>query len=180
MLFLEDQYRWNVPGCFSLFRWQLEYFLLKPCWILSRKLIITSFYSSCLLKASEGVVSLQLLRRCLSSIQHARLVAPQYSSPKLIDKHLAVDVFRSDSFGELVLIVTICVTPSANLYQGLMFCIGVPMGWSTLNTTNHLPYDVLTPVYVGGCFWVWTYETIYQHMVRKNLYSKSKKVINLL
>lgn len=156
----------------------MEYILLKPFWILSRKLIST-FFDSSSLKASLGVVSLQLLRRCLSSIRHARLVAPPNTLlSKLIDKHLAVDVFRSDSFGELVLTV-ICVTPLSNLCQGLMFCIGVPMGWSTLNTTNHLPYDVLAPVYIGGCFWVWTYETIYQHMVRKNLYLKSKELTNL-
>ncbi|KAJ4464374.1 UbiA prenyltransferase family [Lentinula aciculospora] len=47
---------------------------------------------------------------------------------------------------------------------GLMFTIGVFMGWSTLSTTKEIPYDILVPIYVGGCFWVWTYETIYQHM----------------
>ncbi|KAF5378018.1 hypothetical protein D9757_009864 [Collybiopsis confluens] len=47
---------------------------------------------------------------------------------------------------------------------GLMFTVGVFMGWSTLNTSKHMPYEILIPVYFGGCFWVWTYETIYQHM----------------
>ncbi|KAJ3718843.1 UbiA prenyltransferase [Lentinula raphanica] len=47
---------------------------------------------------------------------------------------------------------------------GLMFTVGVFMGWSTLSTTKEIPYDILVPVYVAGCFWVWTYETIYQHM----------------
>ncbi|KAF5336730.1 hypothetical protein D9757_013925 [Collybiopsis confluens] len=47
---------------------------------------------------------------------------------------------------------------------GLMFTVGVFMGWSTLNTSKQMPYEILVPVYLGGCFWVWTYETIYQHM----------------
>ncbi|KAH7872831.1 UbiA prenyltransferase family-domain-containing protein [Lentinula edodes] len=47
---------------------------------------------------------------------------------------------------------------------GLMFTVGVFMGWSTLSLTKQLPYEILIPVYIGGCCWVWTYETIYQHM----------------
>ncbi|KIK53856.1 hypothetical protein GYMLUDRAFT_49149 [Collybiopsis luxurians FD-317 M1] len=47
---------------------------------------------------------------------------------------------------------------------GLMFTVGVFMGWSTLNTSKRMPYEILVPVYIAGCFWVWTYETIYQHM----------------
>ncbi|KAF9063404.1 UbiA prenyltransferase family-domain-containing protein [Rhodocollybia butyracea] len=51
---------------------------------------------------------------------------------------------------------------------GLMFTVGVFMGWSTLDTTRHIPYEVLLPVFIGGCFWVWTYETIYQHMDKED------------
>ncbi|KAJ3739635.1 UbiA prenyltransferase family [Lentinula detonsa] len=47
---------------------------------------------------------------------------------------------------------------------GLMFTVGVFMGWSTLSPTREIPYEILVPVYIAGCFWVWTYETIYQHM----------------
>ncbi|KAJ3733873.1 UbiA prenyltransferase family-domain-containing protein [Lentinula guzmanii] len=52
----------------------------------------------------------------------------------------------------------------APITLGLMFTVGVFMGWSTLSLTNQLPYEILVPIYIGGCCWVWTYETIYQHM----------------
>ncbi|KAJ3728637.1 UbiA prenyltransferase family-domain-containing protein [Lentinula raphanica] len=52
----------------------------------------------------------------------------------------------------------------APIILGLMFTVGVFMGWSTLSPNKQLPYEILVPVYVGGCFWVWTYETIYQHL----------------
>ncbi|KAJ3913699.1 UbiA prenyltransferase family [Lentinula edodes] len=52
----------------------------------------------------------------------------------------------------------------APVVLGLMFTVGVFMGWSTLSRTKEMPYELLVPIYIGGCFWVWTYETIYQHM----------------
>ncbi|KAJ3911464.1 UbiA prenyltransferase family, partial [Lentinula edodes] len=52
----------------------------------------------------------------------------------------------------------------APVVLGLMFTVGVFMGWSTLSRTKEMPYEMLVPIYIGGCFWVWTYETIYQHM----------------
>ncbi|KAK1218397.1 hypothetical protein PQX77_018920 [Marasmius sp. AFHP31] len=45
---------------------------------------------------------------------------------------------------------------------GIMFNIGIFMGWSYLSP-NTVAWDVLIPAYLGACFWTCTYETVYQH-----------------
>lgn len=49
--------------------------------------------------------------------------------------------------------------------QGLMFKVGVFMGWSDL-VAGPVPWHVLVPVYLGCWLWTITYETVYQHQVR--------------
>ncbi|THU89212.1 UbiA prenyltransferase [Dendrothele bispora CBS 962.96] len=46
---------------------------------------------------------------------------------------------------------------------GVMFNIGVYMGWSEILPHDNIPWTTLTYVYLGACFWTVTYETIYQH-----------------
>ncbi|CAK5278173.1 unnamed protein product [Mycena citricolor] len=46
---------------------------------------------------------------------------------------------------------------------GLMFKIGVFMGWSDVSVDGSVAWHVLIPVYLGACCWTLTYETIYQH-----------------
>ncbi|KAK7014079.1 Para-hydroxybenzoate--polyprenyltransferase, mitochondrial precursor (PHB:polyprenyltransferase) [Paramarasmius palmivorus] len=46
---------------------------------------------------------------------------------------------------------------------GLMFNVGVFMGWSDLNPTGDIDWDKLIPIYTGACLWTFTYETVYQH-----------------
>lgn len=55
--------------------------------------------------------------------------------------------------------------------QGLMFKIGIFMGWSELSIDGTVPWETLVPVYIGACLWTLTYETVYQHQVRLFLYS---------
>lgn len=45
---------------------------------------------------------------------------------------------------------------------GLMFNIGVFMGWADLSSTP-IPYTALMPIYIGATLWTITYETVYQH-----------------
>ncbi|KAK7056303.1 Para-hydroxybenzoate--polyprenyltransferase, mitochondrial precursor (PHB:polyprenyltransferase) [Paramarasmius palmivorus] len=46
---------------------------------------------------------------------------------------------------------------------GLMFNVGVFMGWSDLNPTGEIDWERLIPIYIGACLWTFTYETVYQH-----------------
>ncbi|KAJ7084174.1 UbiA prenyltransferase [Mycena crocata] len=46
---------------------------------------------------------------------------------------------------------------------GLMFKVGIFMGWADLSVDGTVPWRVLVPVYLGACLWTLTYETIYQH-----------------
>jgi len=46
---------------------------------------------------------------------------------------------------------------------GIMFAIGVFMGWSELSTEQELPWTTLSAVYVSCVFWTIAYETVYQH-----------------
>jgi len=49
---------------------------------------------------------------------------------------------------------------------GLMFNIGIFMGWSDLNPTGKVDWFILIPVFLGCVFWTISYETIYQHQDR--------------
>lgn len=49
--------------------------------------------------------------------------------------------------------------------QGLMFKVGIFMGWSDISMDGRIPWTVLFPVYFGACLWTITYETVYQHQV---------------
>ncbi|KAJ7618514.1 UbiA prenyltransferase [Roridomyces roridus] len=53
-------------------------------------------------------------------------------------------------------------TNLAPIPLGLMFKIGIFMGWSDLSISP-IPFKILTPIYIGACLWTVTYETIYQH-----------------
>ncbi|KAK0200253.1 UbiA prenyltransferase family-domain-containing protein [Desarmillaria ectypa] len=46
---------------------------------------------------------------------------------------------------------------------GLMFNIGIFMGWADLTPDGRIPWASLTAAYVGGILWTITYETVYQH-----------------
>ncbi|PBK98388.1 UbiA-domain-containing protein [Armillaria gallica] len=46
---------------------------------------------------------------------------------------------------------------------GLMFNIGVYMGWADLAPDAQIPYYALTAAYIGATMWTITYETVYQH-----------------
>ncbi|KAJ7124496.1 UbiA prenyltransferase [Mycena epipterygia] len=54
-------------------------------------------------------------------------------------------------------------TSLAPIPLGLMFKVGVFMGWSDLSVDGTIAWDVLIPIYLGACLWTITYETIYQH-----------------
>ncbi|KAJ7851123.1 hypothetical protein B0H14DRAFT_831611 [Mycena olivaceomarginata] len=47
--------------------------------------------------------------------------------------------------------------------QGLMFKVGIFMGWSDLSLDGSIPWNTLIPIYLGACLWTITYETVYQH-----------------
>ncbi|KAK0234482.1 hypothetical protein EDD85DRAFT_1025361 [Armillaria nabsnona] len=46
---------------------------------------------------------------------------------------------------------------------GLMFNIGVYMGWADLAPDGVIPYQALTAAHLGATMWTVTYETLYQH-----------------
>ncbi|KAJ7430193.1 hypothetical protein B0H11DRAFT_2397317 [Mycena galericulata] len=46
---------------------------------------------------------------------------------------------------------------------GLMFKVGIFMGWADLSTDGTVPWNILVPIYLGACLWTITYETVYQH-----------------
>ncbi|KAF8911759.1 UbiA prenyltransferase family-domain-containing protein [Mucidula mucida] len=46
---------------------------------------------------------------------------------------------------------------------GLMFNIGVFMGWADLTKDGRVAFDALMPIYIGALLWTITYETVYQH-----------------
>lgn len=54
-------------------------------------------------------------------------------------------------------------TNLAPIPLGLMFKIGIFMGWSDVSVDGAVPWRVLAPVYLGACLWTFTYETVYQH-----------------
>ncbi|KAJ7832145.1 UbiA prenyltransferase family, partial [Mycena olivaceomarginata] len=46
---------------------------------------------------------------------------------------------------------------------GVMFNVGIFMGWADLNRAENIPWKILVPIYIGTCCWTVTYETVYQH-----------------
>ncbi|KAJ6473160.1 UbiA prenyltransferase family-domain-containing protein [Mycena sanguinolenta] len=54
-------------------------------------------------------------------------------------------------------------TNLAPIPLGLMFKVGIFMGWSDLSMDGSIPWNVLVPIYLGACLWTITYETVYQH-----------------
>ncbi|KAJ7916288.1 UbiA prenyltransferase family-domain-containing protein [Mycena leptocephala] len=54
-------------------------------------------------------------------------------------------------------------TNFAPIPLGLMFKVGVFMGWSDLSLDGTIPLRTLVPIYLGACLWTITYETVYQH-----------------
>ncbi|KAF8173880.1 UbiA prenyltransferase [Mycena galopus ATCC 62051] len=54
-------------------------------------------------------------------------------------------------------------TNLAPIPLGLMFKVGIFMGWSDLSIDGSVSRHVLVPVYLGACLWTITYETVYQH-----------------
>ncbi|KAJ6615459.1 UbiA prenyltransferase [Mycena sp. CBHHK59/15] len=54
-------------------------------------------------------------------------------------------------------------TNLAPIPLGIMFKVGIFMGWSDLAVDTAIPWNILVPVYVGACLWTITYETVYQH-----------------
>ncbi|KAJ6579625.1 UbiA prenyltransferase [Mycena vulgaris] len=57
-------------------------------------------------------------------------------------------------------------TNLAPIPLGLMFKVGIFMGWSDLSGDGRIPWNTLTPIYLGSCLWTITYETVYQHQDR--------------
>ncbi|KAJ7713679.1 UbiA prenyltransferase family [Mycena olivaceomarginata] len=51
---------------------------------------------------------------------------------------------------------------------GIMFNVGVFMGWCDLTRTGNVPWEILGSIYIGACCWTVTYETIYQHQDRQD------------
>ncbi|KAJ7747985.1 UbiA prenyltransferase [Mycena maculata] len=54
-------------------------------------------------------------------------------------------------------------TNLAPIPLGLMFKVGIFMGWSDISVDGTIPWNVLVPIYFGACLWTITYETVYQH-----------------
>ncbi|KAJ7248608.1 UbiA prenyltransferase [Mycena haematopus] len=54
-------------------------------------------------------------------------------------------------------------TNFAPIPLGLMFNVGIFMGWSDISVDGTVSWNVLVPIYLGACLWTWTYETVYQH-----------------
>lgn len=79
---------------------------------------------------------------------------------------LAVDVLRTHTLGIPVLLSKLSypLTSSHHLIQGVMFNIGVFMGWSELSEED-IDWRVLAPLYIASILWTVTYETLYQHLV---------------
>ncbi|KAJ7161617.1 UbiA prenyltransferase [Mycena filopes] len=51
---------------------------------------------------------------------------------------------------------------------GLMFSVGIFMGWSDVSVDGVVPFNVLIPVYLAACFWTWSYETVYQYQDKRD------------
>ncbi|KAJ7237579.1 UbiA prenyltransferase [Mycena rebaudengoi] len=54
-------------------------------------------------------------------------------------------------------------TNLAPIPLGLMFKVGVFMGWADISLDGSVAGKTLLPVYIGACLWTLTYETVYQH-----------------
>ncbi|KAJ7757032.1 UbiA prenyltransferase [Mycena metata] len=54
-------------------------------------------------------------------------------------------------------------TNIAPIPLGLMFSVGIFMGWSDVSVDRTVPWTILAPIYLAACFWTWSYETVYQH-----------------
>ncbi|KAJ7165649.1 UbiA prenyltransferase [Mycena crocata] len=53
-------------------------------------------------------------------------------------------------------------THLAPIPLGLMFKVGIFMGWSDLSRDGKIAWDILAPIYLGACLWTITYESVYQ------------------
>ncbi|KAJ6482074.1 UbiA prenyltransferase [Mycena vitilis] len=57
-------------------------------------------------------------------------------------------------------------TSLAPIPLGLMFKVGIFMGWSDLSVDGSVSWHILIPIYIGACLWTFSYETVYQHQDR--------------
>ncbi|KAJ6501146.1 UbiA prenyltransferase [Mycena vitilis] len=57
-------------------------------------------------------------------------------------------------------------TSLAPIPLGLMFKVGIFMGWSDLSVDGSVSWHILVPIYFGACLWTFSYETVYQHQDR--------------
>ncbi|KAJ7876350.1 UbiA prenyltransferase [Mycena olivaceomarginata] len=55
------------------------------------------------------------------------------------------------------------LAPIPLVSRGVMFNVGIFMGWADLNRAGNIPWKILVPIYIGTCCWTVTYETVYQH-----------------
>ncbi|KAF8880787.1 UbiA prenyltransferase [Infundibulicybe gibba] len=84
----------------------------------------------------------------------------------LSTKFLSSTALRVSMFAwPLYLIYPTCKrwTNLAPIPLGLMFKVGIFMGWCDLTVDGSIPWSVLVPMYIGACLWTITYETVYQH-----------------
>ncbi|KAJ7931816.1 UbiA prenyltransferase [Mycena leptocephala] len=83
--------------------------------------------------------------------------------------------------GETALYISMTVWPLYIIYPtckrwtylapiplGIMFNVGVFMGWADLNRSGNIPWEILGPIYIGACSWTVTYETVYQHQDKQD------------
>ncbi|KAJ7861239.1 UbiA prenyltransferase [Mycena olivaceomarginata] len=54
---------------------------------------------------------------------------------------------------------------------GVMFNVGIFMGWADLNRDGNIPWKILVPIYIGTCCWTVKYETDIQDDVTIGLKS---------
>ncbi|KAF7324442.1 4-hydroxybenzoate polyprenyltransferase, mitochondrial [Mycena venus] len=76
-----------------------------------------------------------------------------------------IALFASMAVWPLYIIYPTCKrwTNLAPIPLGLMFKVGIFMGWSDLSLDGVVPWRTLVPIYLGACLWTITYETVYQH-----------------
>ncbi|KAK7053742.1 mitochondrial 4-hydroxybenzoate polyprenyltransferase [Favolaschia claudopus] len=91
-----------------------------------------------------------------------QVVLGTYLATKILSK---TALFVSMTVWPLYIIYPTCKrwTNLAPIPLGLMFNVGIFMGWADLSQDGSVPWHILGPIYCCTCLWTITYETVYQH-----------------
>lgn len=160
---LVERFQFPGLGFFSVYKFSLVYTLPSTCWARKRTSSISIFIQT-LIQTHEQIVYFNDCLAFVHRISNLQGKVTAFTRPLPYEEPIspALDKRRADSISKFT--YKGLRRWMNRLFKGLMFKIGVFMGWADV-ASGPIPWATLVPVYVRACLWTITYETVYQHQV---------------